>query len=154
MDVEEREARLRAAARDIRRSADAFGQRHTAADPGSGEEWDRGQLLSHLVEMLDYWVDELERVVAKHDGVEPFGRTKETPSRLERIESGRHDAVAAQLDAIDAGVERAVGFMRGLAAPDWEVVGVHPRLGPMTVADSVERFIVAHMEEHREQLAG
>ena len=36
----------------------------------------------------------------------------------------------------------------------WELRGLHPKLGAMTVDELVERFLVGHLEEHAEQLEG
>src|SRR5579884_4277705 len=88
----ERTARLLTAARRIRTAAPGFAG-HTGPDPATGETWERGQVLSHVAEMLPYWSGEVQRVVAAGGGGTAFGRVKSTPSRLARIESRRHDDV-------------------------------------------------------------
>ncbi|MGB3400072.1 MAG: hypothetical protein WBA34_07865 [Candidatus Deferrimicrobiaceae bacterium] len=39
-----------------------------------------------------------------------------------------------------------------MSAAERSKKGIHIKLGELTVADSVERFIVAHAEEHLEQI--
>jgi hypothetical protein len=58
VDADVSEARLRSAAARVRTRAEAFGERQTAADPPTGERWDRGQVLSHIAEFLPYWIEE------------------------------------------------------------------------------------------------
>ena len=43
---------------------------------------------------------------------------------------------------------------QSLSAADAARIGLHPRLGDMTVGRIVERFLVGHLEEHVEQLRG
>jgi hypothetical protein len=43
-------------------------------------------------------------------------------------------------------------YLVGLPETQWAARGEHPRLGEMTVAQIVERFIVSHLEEHADQL--
>lgn len=150
--MEAREERLRTASARVRARAGAFGERQTAADPPTGERWDRGQVLSHIAEFLPYWVSELEAVVAAGGQGAPFGRTKATPSRLARIEAGRHGSQNDLLREMDTGVEGAVGFMRGLDSAQWGLKCSHPALGMMSVSAAIEEFIVAHLEQHADQL--
>lgn len=154
MDAADQEARLRAAASRIRKNADSFGDRHTEADPSTGEHWDRGQVLSHIAEFLPYWVEQFEGVVAAGGAGHAFGRTKQTPSRLARIESGRHRSESDLLGEIDAGIDRTVAFVRNLTSADAALEGTHTTRGRMTVAAAIQEFIVAHLDEHADQLVG
>ena len=43
-------------------------------------------------------------------------------------------------------------YLVGLTDAQWAARGIHPRLGEMTVAGIVERFVVGHLEEHADQL--
>jgi hypothetical protein len=152
MNVADTEYRMVAAARLIRERAARFGERHTAPDGAGDETWVLGQVLSHVAEFLPYWVEQLEAVVAQGGDGAQFGRTKVTPSRLARIEAGRHRSVEEQLRLIDAGVGRAAAFVRGLSPSDQNAVGTHPTLGAMSIADAVDEFLVRHIEEHAAQL--
>jgi len=42
--------------------------------------------------------------------------------------------------------------IREMSAAERSKKGIHTKLGELTVADSVERLIVAHAEEHLEQI--
>jgi hypothetical protein len=146
------EARLRAAANLVREREVSFEGQRTAPDPPTGERWDRGQVLSHIAEFLPYWVDELELVIEAGGQGHGFGRTKQTPSRLARIEAGRHSPTDLLLEEMDAGVQRVVGFVSRLESAQWDLTGTHPTLGTMSVAQAVEEFIVVHLEQHADQL--
>jgi hypothetical protein len=146
------EARLRAAASRVRERAGHFEGQRTAPDPPTGEQWDRGQVLSHIAEFLPYWVDELELVIAAGGQGHGFGRTKQTPSRLARIEAGRHNPADRLLGEMDAGVERAAGFINRLQDAQWDLEGTHPTLGKMSVAQAVDEFIVGHLQQHADQM--
>jgi DinB superfamily len=149
--AEDRLARLATAAERIRSIGPAF-EGLTGADPQTGEQWDRGQVLSHVAEMLPYWVGQAMHVVSSGgDGV-AFGRTKATPSRLQRIESGRHDDIAALLARIDSGIADASRLLERLSGEELRLTGTHPTLGEMTVAELLDEFVVDHLEEHAEQL--
>src|SRR5579859_7091561 len=125
---------MRAAASRLRESAHTFGDRQTEPDPPTGEQWDRGQVLSHVAEFLPYWVEQFEGVVAARGAGHPFGRTKQTPSRLERIESGRHRSESDLLSDMDTGIDNAAAFLRNLDSADWSLEGTHSTRGRMTVA--------------------
>lgn len=123
----------------------------TAPDAQTGERWDRGQLASHVAEMVEYWVEQVQLVGSVGAGVD-FGRTKATPSRLARIEEGRRVELSDQLARIDRGVAAARELIEGLSGAQLGYVGHHPTLGDMDVARIVEEFLVGHLEEHVDQL--
>jgi hypothetical protein len=143
--------RMHRAAADIRGAVASFEGGLTEADPDTGERWEMSQVMSHIVEFLPYWRDELARVVQR-GGDETFGRVKSTPSRLERIESGRHDAPETQLRRMDDGVAEVATFIGSLSDEDLLLTGSHPARGAMTVKAAIQRFFVEHLEEHRDQL--
>jgi hypothetical protein len=147
----DRLARIAAAAERIRGLGPTF-EGLTGADPQTGEQWDRGQVLSHVAEMLPYWVGQAMHVVSSGGNGAAFGRTKSTPSRLQRIESGRHDDVGALLARMDAGVGDATKLIERLSDDELRLTGTHPTLGEMTVAHLIDEFIVDHLEEHVAQL--
>ena len=151
--AEDRVRRLRAAAERIRALGPAF-DGLTAADPATGEQWDRGQVLSHVAELLPYWVGQAMHVVSSGGGGVPFGRIKSTPSRIQRIESSRHEASDALLRRMDAGVADAVSLLERLGDDELRLTGTHQTMGEMTVAELVDEFLVDHLEQHVDQLAG
>ncbi|HZD71513.1 MAG TPA: DinB family protein [Actinomycetes bacterium] len=152
VDLEQRRARLMAAADRIRRAAPAVPeQARTAPDPDTGERWDRGQVLAHVTEMLPYWARQAE-VVAERGGGVPFGRVKSDPERIAAIERDRSQDPERLLERMDHGVRQVVGLLDRLDAGTLARTGRHERLGEMTVAAIVDRFLVEHLEEHADQL--
>lgn len=127
----------------------------TDPDPATGEQWDAGQAWAHVAEFVPYWQREVHRVVtgagAGADPV-PFGRTSEDPGRVGAIEAGRHQPPAEQMAQLANALTRLRTYLIGLSATQWSARGVHSRLGEMTVAQIVERFVAGHLEEHAEQL--
>ena len=143
--------RLLAAAGRIRASAvlvpeDAL----TDPDPESGERWDRGQALAHVAEMLPYWAQQAELIVAGQQA--EFGRVKSDPDRGAAIERDRREDPAWLLARVDEGVAVVLALLERLDDQDLAAVGHHQTLGDMTVAEIVDRFLVAHLEEHADQL--
>ncbi|MGH9062795.1 MAG: hypothetical protein ACRDZQ_00475 [Acidimicrobiales bacterium] len=149
----ERIPRLHAAARRIRELTPRFGGHMTSPDPQTEEQWDRGQVLSHVAELLPYWVEQVEQVVAAGGGGVAFGRVKATPSRLERIEGGRRLAPASALDQMDDGVGLAVALLGRLGDEQLAMVGRHQSLGDMTMARAIDEFLIDHLESHADQMA-
>lgn len=147
-------ARLQAAAGRIRAHVAAMPPGVlTSPDPETGERWDPGQLLAHVVEMLPYWVREAEVVAAAGDGV-AFGRVKTDPDRVAAIERDRREDPYRLLGRMDEGVAGVLAFVDGLDGAALARSGTHQTRGRMTVADIVDQFVVAHLEEHADQIEG
>jgi hypothetical protein len=127
----------------------------TDPDPATGEQWDAGQAWAHVAEFVPYWQGEMERVVAgarQGSAPVPFGRTVADEGRVGAIESGRHEPPAEQMARLAGALTLIRSYLVGLDDADWEARGTHPRRGEMTVAEMTERFVVAHLEEHADQL--
>lgn len=116
--------------------------------------WGPKEVLAHLVEMVPFWTEQAERIVAaaSADPV-PFGRVASDAARIERIGSDRSLPAAELFDRFAAEIEAATGSFRVVPDEAASRVGLHPRLGQMTVAQIPERFIIGHLEEHAEQLS-
>ncbi len=150
--------RLTAAAAAIRGMAgpiDAGRPWPVALVVGEGPEADWGppEVLGHLTEMLPYWLGEIERVLAGTGGPVPFGRTVTDQLRSLTIERDRSLPTRELIGRMEAGVGRYAGRLPEFSDLDWNCLGLHPRLGDMTVAAILERFVVSHLEEHVVQLA-
>jgi hypothetical protein len=128
----------------------------TEAEPDTGERWEAGQVWAHLAEFPAYWLDQVERVVARHraGAAEPiaFGRTKSDPDRIAAIERDRTVPAVALLKRTREGIDRARHVIESLAVEEWTVRAAHPVRGEMTVGAVLERFVVDHLEEHAAQL--
>jgi hypothetical protein len=128
--------------------------------------WGPRETLAHLEEMLPYWQGEIERVLegdtsasdagrqgnGSGAGQAAFGRVAADELRVGIIERDRTLPLRELFDRIDTATARVARRLDGLAQAEFDRRGVHPRLGPMTVADIIDRFIVGHLEEHVDQL--
>lgn len=116
-------------------------------------DWGPRELLAHVNEMLPYWTEQLEMVLAGQPSEPvPFGRIATDQDRLSRIEHDRTRPADALLDGIRTGLDGVTRFIAGLSASDGERLGLHPTRGELTIRASVDRFLVGHLEEHVEQL--
>lgn len=125
----------------------------TNPDPDTDERWEAGQVWAHLAEFPPYWLAQAQRVVAlpTNEPV-PFGRVKTDAARVEAIERDRHADPAALLARVRDSLAEVTDALRGLPPEAWSRRGMHPTRGEMTVESIVEHFIVAHLEEHADQL--
>ena len=128
----------------------------TDADADSGERWDRGQVWAHVSEFIPYWIVQAVPVLRGQASGDPvrFGRTKSDPERIGAIERDRRAPVSALWADTRDDIATLRGFIRGMEPGQWEIRGLHPTLGPLTVDQLVERFLVGHLEEHADQLEG
>lgn len=127
----------------------------TEPDPGGTERWEAGQVWAHMAEFVPYWQGEVESVIASYDGDPvPFGRTKEDPARIAGIEMGRDEGVRQLTGRVHDALEELKGFLAARTSAEWNAVGQHPLRGQMDVEAIVGRFVVAHLEEHADQLDG
>ena len=115
---------------------------------GPEAQWGPPEILAHATEMLPYWMGEIERVVSGSLEPVPFGRVSTDPLRSLTIERDRTLPTRELLSRIDSGVARYAERLPELTAADWGRLGLHPRLGEMTVEAMLERFVVSHLEEH------
>ncbi len=151
-DLDHQRTRLVAAAERIRGTAPgvADGAR-TSPDPETGERWDRGQVLAHVAEILPYWTRQAELVAERGGGV-PFGRVKSDPERIAVIERDRHQDPERLLERMDHELQKVLALLDRLDDQALARTGRHERLGEMTVAGIIDRFLVEHLEEHADQL--
>jgi hypothetical protein len=119
---------------------------------GPEAEWGPPEVLAHTAEMLQYWLGEMERVLAGSPEPVPFGRIASDPLRTLTIERDRTLPTGELINRIQSTVGRYAARMPQLSAEDWARRGLHPRLGEMTVAAMLERFVVTHLDEHAIQL--
>ncbi|HEV2361829.1 MAG TPA: hypothetical protein VGS21_09025 [Acidimicrobiales bacterium] len=126
----------------------------TDPDPGAEERWEAGQVWAHLAEFCPYWIAETRKVLAGPSGEVVFGRVKTDEGRIAAIADHQHDSVGVLAARTAAGVRQLREFLREIdrTAGAWDVVGVHPKLGPMSVTLITEDFLVGHLEEHLRQL--
>jgi hypothetical protein len=100
--------------------------------------------------MLPYWAQQAELVAAGRQ--DEFGRVRSDPGRVEAIERDRREDPRRLLGRIDEGVATVLALLERLDAQAMARTGHHQTLGEMTVAEIIDRFAVAHLEEHADQL--
>lgn len=126
-----------------------------ATDFGTGPEasWGPREVLAHLVEMLPFWLGELERVV-DGDGVDPvpFGRIADDTVRIGMIARERTLPLRVLFHRLDAGIGAWMARLPEVTGADRAKVGIHPRIGEMRAGEIAERFVVSHLEDHVAQL--
>ncbi len=109
--------------------------------------------------MLGFWLDQMELVIASsvdvgdsaHEPV-PMGRMSDDPRRAAAIERDRELPTAALLARIHGAVERYAARLPALRVGDWTSLGLHPRLGRVTVAQMLDQFVLDHVDDHVAQL--
>lgn len=130
----------------------------TDPDPGASERWEAGQVWAHLAEFPGFWLDQMRRILADRAAGEagpiPFGRLKTDPGRTEPIERERRTAPADLLRRVTAALAELSAELTALPDDAWSAVGLHPTLGEMGLQAILERFVLAHLEEHADQLDG
>ena len=125
----------------------------TEPDEGGEERWDAGQVWAHIAEFVPFWLAEVRRLVATHsDAALPFGRTKEDAQRIAAIARDRGQPTDVLLRRITDQIGELGRTIESLPDEAWQMQGLHPRIGAMSMPQIVERFLVGHLEEHADQL--
>jgi hypothetical protein len=115
--------------------------------------WGPPEVLAHVEEMLPFWLGETERILdGPASGPVPFGRVATDAVRIGIIGRDRTLPLRELFARVRSDGARMSARMRTLSDADATRTGLHPRLGPMIVADLLDRFVVSHMEEHVVQL--
>jgi len=147
---------------DIRAAYAALESRVMAREPwpladdfGTGPEasWGPREVLAHIVEMLPFWLGELERVVdGPPPAPTPFGRIADDPVRIGLIGRERTLPLRVLFGRIDGGLAEWSERLATLTPPERALVGLHPRLGEVSVDRFLEQFVLGHAEDHLAQL--
>jgi len=115
--------------------------------------WGPREVLAHVEEMLPFWLGEAERILdAPPDSQIPIGRAQTDDLRVGVIGRDRSLPWRELFSRIGSDGARMAARMRELTAAEAARTGLHPRLGEMSVADLLDRFVVSHIEEHISQL--
>jgi len=125
-------------------------------DDAPEAEWGPPEVLAHVAEMVPYWQGEIERVIAgTAAGASvpvPFGRVATDAMRLGVLERDRSLPPTELYDRIASSVGRLERRLSALTPAERADVGLHPRLGEMTVEAMAVRFVISHLAEHAVQL--
>jgi hypothetical protein len=114
--------------------------------------WAPPEVLAHVAEMLQYWLGELERVVAAVDGLPRFGRTGDDQIRSLSVTRDATLPVRELYDRIDTSLARYRKRLPQLTEAEIAHQGLHPSRGAMSAEQLLERLVVSHIEDHAEQL--
>jgi hypothetical protein len=113
-------------------------------------EWSIMQNLAHIVEIMPYWADEIEKLVA-HPG-QNFGRTQQHEGRLKAISEHGGDSLEQIKTALPGSYARLQEVLGNLKDSDLELTGVHPRFGEKSLDWFIEDFVTGHLIAHLEQI--
>ena len=115
-------------------------------------EWSIMQNLAHIVEIMPYWANEIEKLVA-HPG-QNFGRTQQHEGRLKAISEHGGDSLEQVKEALPGSYVRLQQVLDNLRDSDLELTGVHPRFGEKSLDWFIEDFVTGHLIAHLEQIRG
>ena len=120
----------------------------------SDADWSSMQILGHLVEMVPFWLNQAQILIAEPLTIEPlkFGRSIDSPERLAGPEQGAHGDLDDLLAQWDASIASASQVIITLTPEQRAKKGTHIRRGEMTAGDVIQFFIVDHAEEHLAQI--
>jgi len=117
--------------------------------PAEGE-WTIMQNLAHIVEMMPYWANEIEKLVARPG--QNFGRTAQDEGRLQAIREHSTDSLAQMRAAFPSSYARLEGVLSGLKDSDLKLIGHHSRFGERSLGWFSEEFVTGHLTNHLEQI--
>jgi hypothetical protein len=114
--------------------------------------WGPREVLTHVGEMLPYWLGEMERVI--HGSPEPveFGRLQVDALRVGSIERDRTLPIGHLFARIDTGMRDWLERLPTLTPAERAKRGFHPRHGEVPAEFILERNVLGHSEEHVIQL--
>ncbi|HEX9922145.1 MAG TPA: DinB family protein [Anaerolineae bacterium] len=113
------------------------------------DSWTLAEALVHIAEARRFFADETRKILAA-PGAE-VGRTVEDPHRLQNIEDHGRDTLADIHQAMIASHEVVMQALSGISDDDLQLKAEHVRLGPQTLAEVIQRFLVGHDRMHVEQ---
>lgn len=116
--------------------------------------WAPPEVLAHVEEMLPFWLGEVERILdGSPDGPVPFGRVATDVVRIGIIGRDRTLPLRELFARVAADGARLAARLRELDEADAAREGLHPRMGVMTVAAVLDRFVITHVDDHVNQLS-
>jgi hypothetical protein len=118
-------------------------------------DWGPREVLTHVAEMLPFWLGEWERLQAGDGSAPvPFGRVADDALRIGVIGRDRTLPLRELFARIDDGIGRWQERIAGVAGDPAVGArpGLHPRLGEVSAGQILDRFVVSHLEDHVAQL--
>jgi uncharacterized damage-inducible protein DinB len=113
-------------------------------------EWSIMQNLAHVVEIMPYWGNEIEKLVASPG--QNFGRTMQHEGRLQAIREHSSDTLEQVKAALPGSYARLQEVLDKLKDSDLELTGIHSRFGEKPLDWFIEEFVTQHLINHVEQI--
>src|SRR5258707_15214172 len=113
-------------------------------------EWSIMQNLAHIVEIMPYWANEIEKLLAHPR--QNFGRTQQHEGRLKAIDEHGRDSLEQIKALLPGSYARLQEVLGTLKDSDLELTGVHPRFGEKSLDWFIEDFVTGHLIAHLEQI--
>ena len=118
--------------------------------PPVENEWSIMQNLAHVVEIMPYWANEIEKLVARPG--QNFGRTMQHEGRLQAIREHGSDSLQQMKAALPASYARLQEVLSKLTDSNLELTGMHSRYGEKSLDWFIEEFVTQHLINHVEQI--
>jgi hypothetical protein len=115
-------------------------------------EWSAMQIMGHMVEMIPHWMGAIDQLISSNTVSPQFGRDLSDAGRLQGVEAGVLKTPDEMINRLGYEMDLAVDAIRNMTEIQRGRIGVHVKYGEMSVADLIELLIVAHAEEHLEQI--
>ena len=115
-------------------------------------EWSIMQNLAHIVEIMPYWANQIEKLVANPG--QNFGRTQQDEGRLRAIDEHGRDSLEQIKALLPGSYARLQEVLGNLRDSDLELTGVHVRYGEKSLDWFIEDFVTGHLIAHLEQIRG
>jgi len=119
--------------------------------PGE-DEWSAGQILGHMVEIVPYWLGHCQEIIAAAGEPYHFGRSLDDPDRLAAVQRPENEEPGVLLRLLNDEVRPAAQAIRQMTPAERDRIGIYKEQNEMTVAEIIEVFIVAHAENHMDQM--
>ncbi|PLS18540.1 hypothetical protein CVD28_05215 [Bacillus sp. M6-12] len=118
----------------------------------SEDEWSIVQVLAHVEEILNYWVDELNRVISTPDAA--WGRGFDDPARLDAVRQAHTRSFPEVMEGIGKAKNKVLTAFNEYKEQDLSIEAPHrnPKFGVKNMHFLVEHFIVEHLEKHITQI--
>jgi len=113
-------------------------------------EWSIMQNLAHIVEIMPYWANEIEKLVARPG--QNFGRTMQNEGRLQAIREHSSDTLEQVKAALPGSYDRLQEVLGKLRDSDLQLTGIHPMFGEKPLDWFIEEFVTQHLINHVEQI--
>lgn len=117
------------------------------------DQWSILEVLAHVEEAVEYWCEELGRVMA-NPGVS-WGRTLQDERRLAAVAQASRRSTKEVLQGLARVRRLAQERLSRVLDADLEITAPHvnPKFGIQSMRFLVEHFLVEHLEAHLKQIA-